>query len=564
MVFKEKIVGLLVKFTGLKKDEVSALLEIPPDESLGDYAFPCFVLAKKLKKAPAAIASDFAESIKKPTFVERVEANGPYVNFFIHLPALAENVLDTIFKEKKRYGQSKQKKETVMVEFFHANTHKGVHIGHLRNISLGSALARVLEAVGKKVIRVNYQGDIGPHVAKCLWGYQHFKKKAPAAHKGVWLGGVYADASAAVKKSKKFEKEVQELNKQIYARDKSIIDLWKKTRKWCLDDFDEFYKDFGVSFDKLYFESEAEPNGMVAMKNLLKKGIAEESDGAIIVDMTEDGLGVYVGITQFGTATYQAKDLGLAQLKLKDFTFDKSVHVVGSEQELYFKQIFKTFELMKSPLARNSYHLSYGLVMLPEGKMSSREGTMILYSNLFSKLVSLAMKEIKSRHKGLSAKDVEERSRAIAFAALKFGMIARESQKSIVFDWEKALDFEGDTGPYLQYAHARCSSILRKAGKKVSSKVHFESLSTVHEKKVLSALAGFGDVVADAADHYRPHVVAFYLLELAQAFNEFYHACPVISDVDEVMKARLLLVSSVKQVLENGLSLLGIVALEEM
>ncbi|MBI4153327.1 arginine--tRNA ligase [Candidatus Woesearchaeota archaeon] len=563
-MFREKIVSLLAKETQLGKDEVESLLEVPPDEKLGDFAFPCFALAKKLRKSPVDIAKELASKLNQPGVFSEVRAVGPYVNFFVNASLLAEQTFHDIFKKKDKYGQSKEKKETVMVEFFHANTHKGVHIGHIRNISIGASLCNLLESVGKKVIRVNYQGDIGPHVAKCIWGYLHLKEKAPAHNKGVWLGEIYAKASKIIEENKQHEEDMQALNKKIYARDPSVVDVWKRTRKWCLDDFNLFYKDFGVKFDRLYFESETEGPGKEVMLYLLKKKIAEESAGAVIMDLKMYGLGVYVGITQQGHGTYNAKDLGLALLKQKEFTFDQSIHVVGSEQELYFKQLFKTFEILKSPLAGKSHHVSYGLVMLPEGKMSSREGTMVLYNHLFAELIQLSEAEIVKRHRGLSAPEVKKRARMIVFAALKYSMISRENSSVLVFDWEKALDFEGDTGPYIQYAHARCASVLRKANKKITERVRYELLSTSYEKKVIAQLSRLEETVRHAALHYKPYLLAKYCLDLAQAFNEFYHNCPVISELTEVMNARLLLVHSVKQVLENGLRTLGIEAPDEM
>lgn len=390
------------------------------------------------------------------------------------------------------------------------------------------------------------------------------KKKEPKEHKGIWLGKIYSKASQKIKDNKKLEKEMQELNIKIYEHDKEIEPLWKKTRKWCLDDFNEFYKEFGVKYNHLYFESESGSVGKKVFDKLLKKGIAKKSDGAIIVDLKKDKLDLYVGITSQGNPTYHAKDMGLAELKLKDYKFDKSLHVVGSEQELYFKQIFKTFELMKSPLAKKSTHISYGLVMLPEGKMSSRAGTMILYENLYTELIKLAEKEIKKRHKKLSKAEIAKRAKMITFGALKYSMIAKENHRNITFDWEKALDFEGDTGPYIQYAHARSASILRKAKEKVNTKVHYECLDSEQERKLLKHLANFPITIKEAAENYKPYLLAKYLLDLAQYFAEFYHACPVISDLTEVMHARLLLVTCVKQVLENGLNLLGIEAPEQM
>jgi arginyl-tRNA synthetase len=560
MNFRQKIIDLLAKNTRFSKEKLSSLLTVPPDSKLGDYAFPCFVLGKNPKEA----AEKLKKKIKLSKFLSKIETVGPYLNFFVNQAILAEEVLKKVFKEKGRYGSGKSKKETVMVEFFHANTHKGVHIGHLRNISLGAAICNLQEAIGKKVIRVNYQGDIGPHVAKCLWGYLHFKGKEPKQHKGIWLGKIYTKASQKIKGKLKFEQEANELNKKIYQHDKSIEPLWKKTRKWCLDDFEYFYKQFGVKFNRLYFESETVEIGTKIAKQLLKQKIAKESEGAVVVDLNKYGLGIYVAITGQGTGTYQAKDLGLAQLKLKEFKFDKSLHVVGSEQQLYFKQIFKTFELMKSPLAKKSQHISYGLVMLPEGKMSSREGTMILYNNLYSELMRLSKQEIKKRHKRLSQKEIEKRAQMITFGALKYSMISRENQRDITFDWERSLDFEGDTGPYIQYAHARCASILRKANQKLNTNAHFESLNTEHEKKVIIHLFKFPETVLLSAEQYKPYLIAKYLLDLAQYFNEFYHNCPVISELTEVMHARLLLVDSVRQVLENGLNLLGIEAPKKM
>ncbi len=571
MMFKEELIGLLAKETKFGKGEISRLIEIPPDEKLGDYAFPCFVLARHFKKSPAQIAAELKGKIKLPKEFSRVEAAGPYLNFFVDNARLAEGVLNDIVKSKDKYGRrlgQTGKKKTAMVEFFHANTHKGVHIGHLRNISLGEAICRLLEAAGNKVVRVNYQGDIGPHVAKCIWGYLRFKEKEPKQNKGTWLGHIYARAHKLVEGNEKLENEVREINKKLYAKDKKLVEVWKKTRKWCLDDFNYFYKEFGVKFERLYFESEAEGVGKNVVLDMLKKGIASQSEGAIVVDLENYGLGLYVAITKDGNPTYQAKELGLALIKQKEFKFDSSLHVVGSEQELFFKQVFKTYELLESPMAEKSKHIAYGLVMLPEGKMSSREGTLVLYDELFEKMMEMARKEIKERHKHLSAAEAEERAKTIAFGAMRYSMLSRENNKNFVFDWEQALQFEGDTGPYLQYAHARACNVLKKARRekkeKVGLHVDYGLFAHEHEIKLIKKLAKFNDAVSEAALSYHPHIVAHYLNELAQAFSEFYHTCPVISEVETVMRARLLLVDAVRQVLENGLRLLGINAPKEM
>ncbi len=564
MIFKEKLVELLVKETRLSADEVAGLVEVPPDEKLGDYAFPCFTLAKSLKKNPVQIAKELCSHLKLPPEFTRVEAAGPYINFFVSGPHLAEIVLPSIHKKGAKYGQHPKQKKTIMVEFFHANTHKGVHIGHLRNISLGSSICNLLEAAGIKVIRVNYQGDIGPHVAKCIWGYLRFKEKEPTHHKGTWLGKVYAKAHQLAEGNDAHELEIRDINKKIYAKDPELVKIWKKTRQWCLDDFEVFYKTFGVTFDRLYFESEAEGPGKEVFIEMTKKGIAQHNQGAIVVDLKDYGLGLYVAITQDGTPTYQAKELGLALIKQKEYSFDQSIHVVGSEQELFFKQVFKTYELIKSPLAAKSKHIAYGLVMLPEGKMSSREGTLVLYEDLFEKMLTIARHEITERHNDLKKEEIERRAHVIAFGAMKYSMLSRENNKSLIFDWEQALQFEGDTGPYIQYAHARCVSILKKAPEKATLRVDYGVFTEPDEIRLVQLLAQFEDSIERAALSYHPQILASYLNALAHVFNEFYHRCPVISELEPVQKARLLLVDCVRHVLENGLRLLGIEAPEEM
>jgi len=457
----------------------------------------------------------------------------------------------------------KKSKKKIIVEFFHANTHKGVHIGHIRNISIGESLCRILEATGNKVYRVNYFGDIGPHVAKCLWAYLNLKKKEPKDNKGVWLGKLYALANEKAKKSIKVEEQIKEINNKLYAKDKKLVQIWKKTRKYCYDDFDKIYKIFGFKFDRLYPESECEKPGKQVVSQLLKKGIAEKSDGAIIADLKKYDLAVTVLLSSENNVLYHAKDLGLLTLKSKEYkNIDKSLHVVGSEQNLYFKQLFKIFGLMKHKYAKISQHLSYGLVMLPEGKMSSREGTLVFFEDLKNKLLENAEKEIKKRHK-LNKKELQERTEKIAYSALKFGMIHREFNKSIVFDWDKALDFEGETGPYIQYTYARIASILRKS-KENSSKTDYSLLNSIEEQAIVTKLSQFKPTIENAALTYKPNLISHYLIELSQLFNEFYHKHQVLKAEKEIKHARLALIKSVKEILKQGLNLLGIDTLEKM
>ncbi|HIG98679.1 TPA: arginine--tRNA ligase [Candidatus Woesearchaeota archaeon] len=572
--FRDAVVGLLAEHTNVSRSEISAKIEVPSDDLLGDYAFPCFFLAKELKKSPVAIATETASRVNdalasaKEGIIERAHAAGPYINFFVNKAGLAATVLAAVEKEKGGYGGSKNGK-IIMVEYFHANTHKAVHIGHVRNICLGESLCRILEFSGNKIVRVNYQGDIGPHVAKCIWGIQNLNLGAPPAINRLrWLGNVYVQANTAVEGNEKLEADVKQLLLRIYAGDKELNQLWKETRQWCLEEFDEMYKDFGVKHDEFYFESEVEFEARKISQQLLKEGIAQESDGAIIMDLKPYKLGVFILLTRDGTALYSSKDIALARKKMSKYSLDRSIHVVGREQELHFKQLFKTLSLMgekERQFAEKSHHLIYGLVMLPTGKMSSRAGSVVFYDDLRSGLIELATEEVKKRHADWEEKKVADAAKKIAFAALKFGMINRDNDRELVFDWEQAVKLEGETGPYLQYAYARICSVFRKYGKVLPGKIKYSGMTTsAAEVNVIKFVKIFPDIVAVAAEQLKPALLSRYLLDLAQSFNNFYNDCQILGAEPDVRDARLLLCAAVKQVLENGLRLLAIDVLDEM
>ncbi|MDD5650547.1 MAG: arginine--tRNA ligase [Candidatus Nanoarchaeia archaeon] len=555
MDFKEEVIKLL------KTEVKDPVLEVPPNIDLGDYAFPCFALAKEQSKAPNIIAQELTKKLKPTKYIQEIKAIGPYVNFFINKEILTNQIIQEILTEKDNYGRSNiGKKKKYMIEFFEGNTHKAVHIGHVRNICIGCSVSKILEFAGYDVIKVNYQGDIGPHVATAIWGMKHFNEQ-PGENKAIFLGDMYARANQMAKDDIEIIKEIQEINKKIYEKDPELTKLWKETRQWSLDYFNGIYKEFGFKFDKLYFESQVEQDAVRLAKDLVKKKIAEISEGAIIVDLKEFNLGVAVLLTRFGTPVYHAKDLALAKLKAKDYKLDKSIHVVGKEQEFYFNQVFKIFELMKSPLKNKSYHLGYGLVMLPEGKMSSREGTVITYDDLINKLREETYNQTKNRHDWDESK-LKEVSEKIAFSALRYSMLNKENNRTITFDWKNSLNFEGDTGPYIQYSYARANSILKKVDSKI--KPNYELLKERSELILIGKLAKFPSIVKDSALGYRPDLIANYAYDLAQTFSDFYHNCQCISDNKELEATRLSLVKATKQVIKNSLNLLGIDVIEEM
>ncbi|MCX6817900.1 MAG: arginine--tRNA ligase [Candidatus Aenigmarchaeota archaeon] len=558
--FRKEVVASLTKETGLKSEEIT--LEKPP-EDMGDLAFPCFMLSKKFRKAPDAIAMEMSDKMKPHGLITRAEQKGGYVNFFANWDKIGQSTVETVLKDEENFGRG-QAKGNVMVEYCHFNTHKAVHIGHIRTACLGESLSRILAFSGYKVIRVNYQGDIGPHVARCVWGLTKLHGgKGPEGERGKWLGTVYAEASKKIKDDAGLEEEVNEINRKIYAGDHELAKIWKETRQWSLDYFDTIYRSFGIKFDRFYFESETEKPGTEIAKKLLKKGVAKESEGAILIDLEKYGLGIYLLLKSDGTPLYSSKDLGLSELKAKEYKIDKSIHVVGSEQKMYFQQLFKTFELMGSPLAGKSHHLCYELVNLPTGKMASREGVVILYEDVLSELEKHAHEETEKRNKEMKSSELSEASRTIALASLKYDMIKTSPSKTIIFDWKSALDFEGNAAPYLLYTYARARSILKNAGKRPSA-FDMSLLKEPHERHLFRILSEFPETVAKAAEDMRPHYIANFCYDICTRFNEFYQFVPVLKAEENMKHARLALVEAVALVLKSGMNLLGISTLDRM
>ena len=530
----------------------------PPDFKLGDIATPLsFELAKKLKKNPIQIAKDIADNIKLPEGIERAETSGGYINFFFDRIYFSKKTVEIIIGEDSLYGKGEKKKEKVMVEYSQPNTHKSFHIGHLRNVCLGDALANIMEFSGYETVRANYIGDVGAHVAKCLWGYMKFYDGVvPDHNKGDFLGKVYSESDNKLKESEEYQEEYKVVLKNLYDEDKRTMDVWNMTREWSLEEFNRIYQELGVNFDIFLYESEVKDEGTKIARELLDKGIAKNKEGAVIVDLKEFGLDEFVILRSDGTALYSTKDLALAERKFQDFKIDRSLYVVGSEQKFYFKQLFKTLELIGFSQAKKCYHLSYELVMLEEGKMSSREGNVVLYSELKDVVKKEALNQVRERN----ISNAESISEIVTIGALKYSMM-KDNNKRIIFNWKKALDFEGDTAPYIQYAHARASSILNKI-RDLNLQFEIEGLNE-KEYKLVSLLSEFPEVVERASVEYRPDFVSNYVYDVAKCFNEFYHECHVLN-AETNKDFRASLVKATKIVLSNALGLLGIKAPEEM
>jgi len=560
---KKEVVKVLKKYLKeeFSSEEIEKLIEIPPNPAMGDYAFPCFVLSKKLKKNPNQIASAIAKNIAVFEF-EKIEPKGPYINFFLNRDMLAKSTIDKIRKEKDKYGSGKYGKDKVSIEFSGANTHKAFHIGHIRGTALGESISRIMEFMGNKVIRTNYQGDSGMHVAKWIWCYKKYHKKKRVTKNEEWFASIYVDAMRRLAKNPKYQDEVDKINMKLALNsDPKLTALWEKTRKISLETLEQIYKELNTRFDKYYFESEMEVRGKQIVRNLLEKKIAKKSQGAVIIDLKKYNLGVWVLLRKDGTILYSAKDIALAESKFNDLNINKAVYVAGSEQRHHFYQLFKTLDIMKFRQAEKCYYVPVTLVRLPWGKMSSRTGENIIYSTFKKELVDLAKIEIEKRAK-LKKDPLEKRALAIAVAALKYSMLKQEVNKTIVFDKKEALRFEGDTGPYLLYTHVRAKNILKKTKKKVKT-YHLENITIDDlEKNIIQQLSFFPSIVTKAYEKLTPSLIANYAYQISKMFNEYYQLNRVIGSEKE--RFRLALVESFSQVLKNSLYLLGIPIIERM
>lgn len=539
-------------------------LEMPPNPGLGDFAFPCFELAKKLKRNPNEIATEMATSIGPKGVIAQAKAVGPYVNFTLDTQAFGEMIFQQVFELGDEYGGSEiGEDKRLMVEFANLNSHKDVHIGHLRNLFVGQSVVNVLKANGYDVIPVAYINDLGLHVAKSVWCIKrnHALQDVKAEDRIGFLRDVYVEANKLLEEQPSLKNQVSEIFRHLEEQRGDEVSVWKKTRDWSIQYLKQVYNELGLTIDHWYFESQVIGKTKKIIEQLIEDGIVKESEGAWIVDLKEEKLGVNLLIKSDGTLLYNAKDLGLAFKKEEDYHPTRSIYVVDERQSHALKQLFATLHRMG--FERELQHLSYEFVTLEGGAMAARKGNVVRYDNLRDSLIEEAHKQTKSRHEDWSEKKLKTVSTAIAFAAMRFGMLKQDSNKKIVFNLEDALSFEGFTGPYLLYTYARIQSLLKKAGRKKISPTA-STFDTAYEHKLLFALARYPEVVFETGQRLQPSILAQYLFDLAKLFSEFYAHVPILNQEDKFLKERLALSRAVGMVLQQGLDLLGIETVKEM
>jgi len=562
-ILKEALKKIEVKF---EEDKIKSSIEVPKDYSKGDFAFPCFVLASTMKMPPHEIAIQIREAIGNPPLdFESIETEGAYINFFSNRKILALRIISKIKRLGSNFGKSDfGKKEKVMVEFPSPNTNKPLHLGHLRNMSIGESISRISEFNGEKIIRTNLNNDRGIHICKSMLAYKKWgkgKKPSKKIKSDHLVGDFYVKYSKKEKADPKIEKEAHDMLGKWESGDKETILLWKKMNKWALDGFKETYKNFGIKHDKEYFESNIYTKGREIILKGVEKGIFEKiGDGSVKLDLKKEGLGEKYLLRADGTSLYITQDIYLAYLKQKEFNLTKSYYVVGNEQNYHFDVLFNVLKKLEITL-NGLKHVSYGMVNLPEGKMKSREGTVVDADDLLQKMKKLAEKEIIKRGK-ISKKELEKRSHLISLAAIKYFLLKVDSKKDMLFNPKESISFDGNTGPYLLYSYARANSIIRKS--KMKKIPNFKVPKELNQKEIdlVLKMNEFEKACFESYKQLNPSIIANYSYELAKIFNEFYHALPVLDSKEKDF--RINLVNAFKETLKNSLNLLGIEVLEVM
>jgi len=582
--FKNEIGTVLAPLVEMSAGEVESYLEIPPDPEMGEYAFPCFILSRRMKKAPQEIASSLALQIEPGLLLEKTINSGPYLNFYVRRPALAVGILSQVLEKERNYGfLSDGEGQTVLIDYSAPNIAKPFGVGHLRSTVIGNSLSRIYRALGYRVVGINHLGDWGTQFGKLIvafqrWGEQSLLEKDPVHY----LFQLYVRFHKEADDNPELDDEARQKFRELEKGNPDALALWERFRTLSLDEFQRIYHFMGISFDSYLGESYYNDMLEKTINLAQEKGLAKESEGALVADLEPYGLPSCLLQKKDGAALYITRDLTAAIYRYETYRFSKLFYVVGSEQTLHFKQLFKILELLGFPWAKNCVHVPFGLIRFKEGRMSTREGNIIFLEDVLDRSIKLAHSIIREKNPDLENK--ENAAQAVGLGAVIFGDLVNDRIKDVEFDWDSVLDFSGETAPYIQYAHARICSILRRAGADFSGDLKTglhvfnssssdesaglrkigEALTAPEEEQLIITMSRFSEQIRRAGEELKPSILAHYLVNLARDFNKFYHTCPVLTANEKSKTARLLLIQGVRTVLCNGLELLGIAAPREM
>ncbi len=562
--FIKEIIDILEEKVDLSFEELERTIEVPPEEKLGDYAFPCFILSKKLKKSPDKIASELSGKIKPRELIQKIYSIGPYVNFKVDGSKLTQEVLSQIYRQQESYGGDESGKgKTIVIDFSSPNIAKPFGVGHLRSTVIGSAIYNLYNHLGYKSIGVNHLGDWGTQFGKLIvafkkWGDDKKLESDPINT----LYDLYVEYHNKAEKDPGLDEEARLWFKKLEDKEEEATNLWQRFKEYSMREFKRIYKMLGIEFD--YFTGESFYNEFLdsTIEKIKKEGLTRISQDALIVDLEKYNLPACLLRKKDEATLYATRDIAAAIYRYEAFGFHKLLYVVGAAQKLHFQQVFKVLELMGYPWAKDLVHVDFGWVLFKEKVMSTRRGTIVFLEDVLTRSVDLALKIIKEKNPDLE--DKEKVAFDVGIGAVVFAGLSTRRQKDINFDWKEVLNFEGLSGPYVQYTHARLCSLISKYKKPVGKDIDYTLLKSEEEYSIAKSLLDFPRQVRLAAESYEPSVICSYLLDLCSLFNRFYQKERIITSDEASTRARMLLVKGIQTVVRNGLAILSIKAPEKM
>ena len=566
--FKEEIAKILSdKIESMTKEDILMQIEIPPSYEMGDYAFPVFSLAKIFRKNPNMIAEEMAASIKSEYF-EKVENKGAYINFFTNKEVLAKTVVEEISKEKENYGKSKLGEgKTVIVEYSSPNIAKPFHIGHIRSTIIGDSLKRIHKFLGYNVVSINHLGDYGTQFGMLIyaiknWGNIEEIEKNPIPE----LLKLYVRVNTEADQNEEIKEECRHYFASLEKGDEDAVKIWTWIREISLKEFNIVYDLLGIKFDSYNGESFYSDKMMKQVERMEKLGILKDSEGAKIVDLEKYNLPPALILKSDGSTIYITRDIAAAEYRHETYHPEKNIYVVATEQNLHFKQLKAVLKEMQYDWYDEITHVAFGMINLADGKLSTRQGRVVYLIDVLNKAIEKIMEILNEREEtsGVKIANKEELAKQVGIGAIKFQELFNQRIKDYTFDWEKTLSFEGESGPYVQYAHARICSLLEKGGFDINKEVDSSLLNNEMEINILRNLYKFTEVVEDAKEKYEPFFISRYVVELAKDFNKYYNQVTINVEDEKLKNTRLMLCYSVKNVISEGLRLLGIEAPEKM
>lgn len=550
----------------LTKEDIYEMIETPTNKEMGDYAFPCFKLAKELRKAPPMIAKDIVEQIPAADFIDKIENVNAYINVFVNKKQLVQSVVEEVLAQKEKYGLDESKSQgNIVIDYSSPNIAKPFHVGHLRSTVIGHSLYRIFEALGYNCIGVNHLGDWGTQFGKLIVAYKNYSTKEEVESKGIAeLLRIYVLFHEEAEKNPELDQEARDYFTKMEQGDEEALALWKWFKAISLKEFERVYTMLGVTFDS--YNGEAFYNDQMAdvIKELEDKGIIEVSEGAKIVRLDDENMAPCLITKKDGSSLYATRDITAAKYRKATYDFKKCIYVTALQQNLHFAQWFKVIEKMGYDWAKDLVHVPFGMVSMESGSLSTRKGNVLLLEDILNQAIEKTKGVIEEKNPTLENK--EEVAKQVGIGAVIFDDMYNNIIKDIQFSWSRVLSFEGETGPYVQYTHARACSVLRKAdyNPEKNATIDYSVITDEASVEVIKEIAAFKAVIQEAAAKYEPSYIARYAVDVAQAFNKFYHENAILVEDEKVKNARLAVVASITYVLKNALYLLGIAAPNKM